>query len=137
VFDDLTGGFDLEADSNAPLGPALISCWTAGPAEILVLEEMHRKGAAAFPGSTKVMFTAQDDTTGEETWPAPMPPDFVDIGLVWQRLMDWPVVPIPDVAQAFVLSARLGLLAAWWDRLAAARAEDEAVRPATHTKQSG
>jgi hypothetical protein len=120
-------GFEDPADRRAEQGPAFIVGPKTGQRELLVIEEMHRRGSAEFPGCYQITFT-MDDENGE-IWDPPVAPDYIDEGVRWQRLMRWPEIPDVESAKAHQANARRALVAAWWDRLAAARAEDEAERP--------
>jgi hypothetical protein len=127
MIEDLSGGDD--DDGKPPVGPALMLGAKMGDNELRMYEFMIRSGSRQFPGSADVMFTFLTDD-GDAIWDPPVPPDFVDEAKRWQDLMSWPTVPTIEEARAFQTNARAALLAAWWDRLAAARAEDDAVRPA-------
>jgi hypothetical protein len=123
-------GFGDPAEQRAAQGPAFIAGARVGPRELIVLEEMSRKGAKAFSGASDVIFTADDDVeTGAEIWDPPQPPDFVDEGKRWQAIMRWPEIPSIADAEQFQAHVRRGLLAAWWSRLASARQADDAERP--------
>lgn len=127
-------GFNDPDERKAAAGPAFIVAPKVGQRELVVMEEMGRRGSADFLGSTEIVFTTVDPETGAEIWEQPQAPDFVAEGERWQRIMSWPTVPTIADAEAFVINARRALLAAWWDRLAAARVEDDAERPATPSR---
>jgi hypothetical protein len=134
MFEDLT--ISDEDDGGAPIGPALMPGGRVGLNELLVLEQMTRFGARDFPGAGDIVFTAVT-RDGEEIFDPPQPPDHRDEGERWQAIMTWPTVPTVAEAIAFAVNARRGLLAAWWDRLAAARAADEAERPGSSAPKRG
>jgi hypothetical protein len=112
MIDDL----NLE-DDNSAAGPrpALYVAPAATPAELIVLEQMHREGARPeYAGAGCVLFTAEDEATGAEIW---------DEGQAakWRKLMRWPRDPTIAEATAWKENAEARLLAAFWDRLQAAR----------------
>lgn len=127
-------GFGDPADKRASRGPAFYAPPMATTRELFVFEEMHRKGSADFPGAGEILFTCEDEETGEEIWDPPAAPAFRDEAKRWQRIMKWPTVPTVAEAVAFQNNAVAALLSAWWDRLAAARAEDDAERPPVKPK---
>lgn len=107
-------GFTDPADRRAEQGPALISYPSLGPAELIVAEQMHRKDDVV--EANKISFVMVDDETGAET---------LEDAAAWQRILEWPREPDVAEVQAAQVNARAARLARWWDRLAAARAEDE------------
>jgi hypothetical protein len=137
MIEDLISGDDDDSGSP-PVGPAFMPGAKMGPSELPMYEVMHLRGGKDFPGSREVLFTAINEEDGSEIWDPPQPPDFADDSKTWQRLMGWPRVPTVAEARAFQLNARMGLLAAWWTRLAAARSEDDQRRPGDYsTKAAG
>jgi hypothetical protein len=119
-------GFGDEAERRGAVDFALISHPPMGPCELIVAEQMHRKQDA--PECNRILFaTVTDD--GVEVLEEP---------LAWQRIMRWPREPTVAEVQQFQLNARASRLAAWWERLAAAKAEDDsAARPVRATKPEG
>ncbi|WP_338830440.1 hypothetical protein [Bradyrhizobium sp. 27S5] len=120
-------GFEDPVERRAAQGPALVIPATLGPAELLVLEQMHRMGDD--PACNRVLFVDTDEASGEEIWAPPAKGDRIDEGERWKAIMRWPVIPDIRDAEAFKANALAARLAKWWDRLKAARAEDEAERP--------
>jgi hypothetical protein len=110
-------GLGDEQDRRAAAGPALISHPSLGPRVLLMVEQMHRKSDAV--ACNRILFVTVNDVDGTETLEEP---------LIWQREMRWPREPTIAEVQQFQTFARASRLAAWWDRLAAANAEDEAER---------
>jgi hypothetical protein len=112
VIDDLS----LEDDNSAPAQrPAFVVAPAATPAELLVLEEMHRNGARPeYAGAGILLFVAIDEETGAEDWDEGQ-------GAKWQKIMSWPRVPTIAEAEAWKANAEARLNAAYWDRLQRAR----------------
>lgn len=122
-------GFGDPVERQIARGPAFIVGPRVGPREVEVLEQLHRLGSKDFPAASETLFTMETDD-GLEIWDPPTAPNWIDQGVRWQRIMQWPSVPTVADAEAYQANARRALVASWWDRLAAARADDEAGRPA-------
>lgn len=115
-------GFEDPVERQAAQGPAFIVTEPLGPRELKVYHDMM----LAVPRAAREMvFTATDETTDEELWEVNPPPRYYHGGEHWQKIMDWPTVPTIEEAMAFKFNAQVSTLAAWWPRLAAARALDE------------
>jgi hypothetical protein len=108
--------FNFDDDENPKAErPAFFIGADVTPAELLVLEEMHRNGASPeFRGAGLVLFTIEDEETGEEHWEE-------GEAKRWQKIMQWPREPRIDEALAFRLNADARLEARFWPRLLAAR----------------
>lgn len=116
-------GLGDPAEQGAAQGPALVVPAKMGPRELAVAEQMHRLGASL--AANRLLFTVADDVTGVEDWAPKARGDHFDEAERWKAIMRWPRIPTVDEAQAFQHNARVARLAKWWDRLAAARADDE------------
>ncbi len=114
-------GFGDEAERRAAQGPALIVSAPFGARELIVAEQLHRK--EDLEACNRLVFIAVNDETGEET---------LEEAETWQRIMRWPREPTIAEIEAFRLNAKATRAARWWQRLAEARALDdaEAAQPA-------
>jgi len=117
-------GLEDSAERVAASGPALMVPSKVGPRELIVLEEMHRRDDDL--ACNRLIFTEVDDVAGEERWATRARGDENDEASRWKTIMGWPRIPTVEEAQQFKANALAARLARWWDRLAAARAEDEA-----------
>lgn len=107
-------GLGDEAERRAQQDPGFIVRPAMGSQELITAGAMHRK--ADLPACNKLLFiTVLDD--GSEV---------LEEGQTWQRLMRWPVEPSIAEVQAFQANARARRAVEWWDRLAAAKAKDDA-----------
>jgi hypothetical protein len=134
MIEDLTSD---DNDDGAPQpGPAFTSLPRMGPSELPMYEVMHLRGAKDFLGASEVLFTMLDEETGEVIWDPSVPPNFHNEGKRWAKIMSWSRIPTIAEARQFQLNARMGLQAAWWSRMSAARAEDDARRPGDFSTKS-
>jgi hypothetical protein len=105
-------GFEDNETTAAKRGPAFICGPQYGPLEMFVRERMHRVQADSCEGATTVMFTEDE---GEMT---------AADDRMWAALLGWPRPPTPDEVLAIKQSRAARLLAAYWDELQAAIAQD-------------
>ena len=117
-------GFEDPAERKAAQGPAFFASAPKGPRELAVYEAMMR---GAPHSATTVLFTRIDEETGLEEWDAAPPPAYFDGGEAWMKILKWPTAPTIEQALAAQINARASLLGEWWTRLAAARAQDDAL----------
>jgi hypothetical protein len=117
-------GFDDPEDEPSKKTPAFIPIEKKGPRELAVYHAMMMSAPRV---AVQVLITARDETTGDEYWDMAPPPNYFHGGEVWRKLMSWPVTVIPTIEEAlqFKINAQETTEAAWWSRLAAARALDE------------
>src|SRR5581483_12324953 len=106
MSDDVEDDFDLTDDERAkeqrPFG-LVIPTLEAGMS-LTDAEERFRKSKTPFP----VMFTVEDEKTGEEIW------DAAAEGEKWRLVMSWPVVPsVAEAEQYQVHRIALAERAAW------------------------
>ena len=106
-------GFEDDSERRAAQGPAFVAPLQYGPLEMIVRERMRRMQAAGCSGADTVVFEEDDEGT--------MTKEHAE---KWRVLLGWPRPPTAAEAMAIKISREGKLMAAYWDELREAIAQD-------------